>query len=173
MKRAESPIRDKVLRSLAVSDENRREDRCDRVEWLGANRKHFTGFAARIEIPALLTEAVTSYVDGHDIAATLCATAFVEQALIDTLAARVGTGPAITAAEAALLAGRHGLLSAALVRRVRALQKRRNGYAHLKSPKHRYAFALRYVIAQVHPDRIRQSDARKAILVMDEVLHAL
>jgi hypothetical protein len=169
----ESAIRQKLLDALIYSDARRRLERVKRIEWLSANRRPLGGMAGRSQILALHGEAIHCYVDGRFVATTLTATAFVEQAVVDALLERQETSRVQIGAQEALdLAAQLTLLRPALVRRVRALIKRRNAYSHLKVQTNRYSFDRRFWAAKVHPDRIRESDAKKALQVMDAVLHA-
>jgi hypothetical protein len=170
----ESATRLKLVDALTYSDERRRLDRVERIEWLSANRRPPVAMAGRSQILALHGEAIHCYIDGRFIAATLCATAFVEQTVVDALLElRKTSSVQIGAKDALDLAAKHLLLCPVLVRRIRALLSRRNAYAHIKVATNRYSFDRRYWAAKVHPDRIRASDAKKALQVMDAVLHAL
>jgi hypothetical protein len=169
----DSTMRQKLIDALVHSDASRRLGRAKRIEWISVNRRPLGGMAGRSQILALHGEAIHCYIDGRFVATTLAATAFVEQTIVDTLLALGRTSDVQMGAQDALdQAAKFGLLRPGLVRRVRALIKRRNAYAHLKILTNRYSFDRRFWAAKVHPDRLRESDAKKALQVMDAVLHA-
>jgi hypothetical protein len=162
----------KLIEALTRSDAARRIERAKRIEWLSTNQRPLSGIAGRSQILSLHREAIHCFTEGRFVATTLVATAFVEQTIVDTLLLRGETADVqISSQEALNLAAQASVLRPALVRRVRALIKRRNAYAHLKVPNNRYSFDRRFWTSRVHPDLLRESDAKKALQVMDLVLH--
>lgn len=167
------PSRETVLESLKWSDEQRREERADRLQWLSQHNTSTGGVLwathSEMEVFELRDEAQRSYIEGLYIGTVLLAMAFVEQ----TIVARVlYDDPAQDASmyvwEAIKLARARKLFDEDLLDRALAMGKVRNACAHLRTIEHEFSFSRRWLAQKVHPDAVRDSNARNALVLMDD-----
>lgn len=166
------PSRDTILQSLTSSDEQRRKQRAERLEWLLRHNSDkggaWMGSSSEMEVFALRSEAQQSYIEGLFIGTVLLAMAFVEQTVIAKLLARDLTrDEGITITDAMKLARAHRVFDGDLLDRAVAMANVRNACAHLRTIEHESSFTRRWLEQRCHPDEVREDDARDALKLMD------
>lgn len=167
MKHTSEPQREKLLKTLATLDQESREARAARVEWLSLHEPHKpTAIMGRVETLEVLREARAVFVDGHLIACLLLAMSFIEHTLIEELQNYGHTKGSRTFSEALNLAEKHQLFPADWLARAKKLRLRRNSFAHIKDGEHEHGLGRRIQTEKRHPKVITEADAKDSISLM-------
>lgn len=165
--------RDRLLEALAMSDQNQRAKRADRIIWLSEVQFQPPLMMGPIDTLTVLEEARVCFVNGQFVGAQLLAAAFIEQALVDALVEKGLAKPGIKFQDAVRLAGEASLFESALVSRVEIVRKLRNPFTHRKADGHPDTFGARFRSKKQHPDLVLEADARLAMEAMYGVLRAV
>lgn len=153
-----------LIDALKWFDENTRVERAKRIDW-ASSLYQSPGLVSGEVVPlSMMEEARICFVNGQYMATVLCATSVVEHLLVaeleSTLTGKPMLGKSIDAAEKAQI------YSAAMVNDLRELNELRNPLAHRRDASDLSTLANRYLAKQVHPDAIKEQDARRSLEVM-------
>jgi hypothetical protein len=169
-------MRKRVMEALRQSDDHNRELRARRIEWLSKNQLPMPPHMGRLETLALHREAAACYREGHLIATLVTAAAFVEHSVFEELMERgllsKRKARKTTMSEALDLAKKENVFPNKLIASAKSLYQRRNAYMHFLLVTDKRSFGARFLKVKVHPDKIRDADARSAIRTMDAIFHA-
>lgn len=172
MTKDESAKYQNLIDALKWFDENTRVERAKRIDW-ASSLYQSPGLVSGEVVPlSMMEEARVCFVNGQYMAAVLCATSVVEHLLVaeleSTLTGKSTLGTSIDAAE------RAQIYSAAMIKDLRELNELRNPLAHRRDASDLSTLANRYLAKQVHPDAIKEQDARRSLEVMYKYfLHVL
>jgi hypothetical protein len=112
----------------------------------------------------MMEEARVCFVNGQFMATVLCATSVVEHLLVAELEGELTgksmLGKTIKAAE------EKQIYPTAMIKDLRELNELRNPLAHRREASDLSTLANRYLAKQVHPDAIKEQDARSSLEVM-------
>lgn len=167
------PIRDKLINALKLSDEQRREERADRIIWMSTYCSKPGITIGRPETLALLGEAEDAFREGHFISVQLLALAYVEHTIVEELVERSLSKERVNFERAIDLAQRNEVLDTELLSRIDRLRKVRNPFSHRRPPDDPDTYGNRYISRQIHPRVMLEQDAREAFEVMYLVFSAL
>lgn len=159
-------VREKLIASLAQSDERRRVGRADRIIWVSQYQPSFSWVVGTVEVLTLLSEAHDCYVAGHFTATVLVATAFIEHTVSSALLAKgyVKKSPAFS--KAIEVAREHSMYTPELLVRCDALRQIRNPLAHRRPNDDPNTLGNRYMTQGAHPQQVLEADAQEALKLM-------
>ena len=161
-----------LIEALAKYDSSTRQERADRIAWVGLHSSHPPVIMGRTETLYLLNEAREVFVNGHFAATLLLAVSVIEHSLMEECLARGFVTSSPPLGKVLDIAKERGLISAESFTALRLLVYRRNPYAHLKEPTHEHGLGYRITAEKRHPALILQQDAEMAVKLMYEVFRA-
>ncbi|MDP1655218.1 MAG: hypothetical protein Q8K91_04905 [Hylemonella sp.] len=112
----------------------------------------------------MMEEARVCFVNGQYMATVLCATSVVEHLLVAELEGKLAGKP--TLGQSIDVAEEKQIYSAGMIKDLRELNGLRNPLAHRRDASDLSTLANRYLAKQVHPDAIKEQDARRSLEVM-------
>ena len=153
-----------LINALKWFDENTRVERAMRIDWASSLYQH-PGLVSGEVVPlSMMEEARACFVNGQHMATVLCATSVVEHLLVaelkSTLTEKPTLGQSIDAVE------EEQIYSALTIKDLRELNELRNPLAHRRDASDPSTLVNRYLAKQVHPDTIKEQDARRSLEVM-------
>lgn len=153
-----------LIDALKWFDESSRVERAKRIDW-ASSLYQSPGLVFGEVVPLhMMEEARACFVNGQYMATVLCATSVVEHLLVaeleGTLPGRPMLGKSIDASENAQTC------PPAMIKDLRELNELRNPLAHRRDASDCSTLANRYLAKQVHPDAIKEQDARRSLEVM-------
>lgn len=153
-----------LIDALKWFDENTRVERAKRIDW-ASSLYQSPGLVSGEVVPLhMMEEARVCFVNGQYMATVLCATSVVEHLLVaeseGALTGKPTLGKSIDAAE------KSHVYAAAMIKDLRELNELRNPLAHRRDVSDLSTLANRYLAKQVHPDSIKEQDARRSLEVM-------
>lgn len=169
MENSSIDAREQLMLELERSDQDSREMRAGRIEWLSQYRRLPGIIMGRSETLRILSEAAEAFVFGQFVAALVLATAVIEHALLEELQDQGLVKKSCTFEQAIKLAAAHQVLEAKLLHRVDDLRLKRNPFAHLTREGHAQSMGVRFRAQKVHPITMIENDAKEALQVMYEV----
>jgi hypothetical protein len=153
-----------LIDALKWFDEDTRVERAKRIDWASSLYQSPELVSGELVPLSMMEEARVCFVNGLYMATVLCATSVVEHLLVaeleGALTGKPTLGPAIDAAEKAQI---H---SAATIKDLRELNELRNPLAHRRDASDPSTLTNRYLTKRVHPDAIKEQDARRSLDVM-------
>lgn len=153
----------KLIDALKWFDENTRVERAKRIDWASSLYQSPCLVSGEVVPLSMMEEARVCFVNGQYMATVLCATSVVEHLLVAELEGRLTgkptLGKSINAAEKAKI------YSAAMITDLRELNELRNPFAHWRDASDLSTLANRYLAKQIHPDAIKEQDARRSLEV--------
>jgi hypothetical protein len=154
----------RLIDALKWFDEDTRVERAKRIDW-ASSLYQSPGLVSGEVVPlSMMEEARACFVNGQYMATVLCATSVVEHLLVaelgGTLTGKPTLGSSIDVAEKAQF------YTAAMIKDLRELNELRNPLAHRRDASDPSTLGNRYLAKKVHPDTIKEQDARHALEVM-------
>lgn len=153
-----------LIDALKWFDENTRVERAKRIDWASSLYQSPGLVSGEIVPLSMMEEARVCFVNGQYMATVLCATSVVEHLLVaeleGTLPEKPTFGISIDAAKKAKI------YQAAMIKDLCELNGLRNALAHRRDGNDRSTLANRYLAKRVHPDAIKEQDARRSLEVM-------
>lgn len=167
------PSLDTILESLESSDDKRRKERAERLQWLLKHNADkcgpWMGSSSEMEVFALRNEAQQSYIEGLYIGTVLLAMAFVEQTIVAGVLHKDATQKDdMWVSQAIKVARTQKVFDDDLLDRAVVMADIRNACAHLRTMEHQFSFTRRWLEQKCHPQQVRDDDARKALELMDD-----
>lgn len=160
----ESTKHQNLIDALKWLDGNTRAERAKRIDWASSLYQSPGLISGEVVPLSMMEEARVCFVNGQYMATVLCATSVVEHLLVEelgsTLAGRPMLGKSIDAAE------RAKIYPAEIINELRDLNQLRIPLAHRRNVSDPSTLANRYLAKQVHPDSIKEQDARRSLEVM-------
>ncbi len=164
--------RSKLMDALAQSDEMRRSDRADRIQWLSEHNVSLGIVMGPMDSMAIRSEASECFAEGHYIATLLLAVAFIEHAITDSLIERGLAKYGIPLAKAIRIAREKRIFPPEMLSGADHLRELRNPFTHRKEPTHDHSFGNRFLKSRAHPRVILEKDAKDALIHMYAFFHA-
>lgn len=162
-----------MIAAIAHGDEATREERADRIIWVGQYDSLPGGVVVGpLDTMRIRTEARDSFVAGQFVATVVLAMAFIEHTVVDEIIERDLAKHGVPFQRALDLAEAHQLFAPDLLARARAMQKTRNPFAHRKEPGHEHSFGTKFKKRRVHPGLILEEDAKASLVLMYEFFRA-
>lgn len=165
MSEDESTKYQSLIDALEWYDESSRVERAKRIDW-ASSLYQSPGLVSGEIVPLhMMEEARVCFVNGQYMATVLCATSVVEHLLVGELEAtlpgkRRMLGDSIKAAEETQS------YPPEIIKDLRELNALRNPLAHRRNASDCSTLANRYLAKRVHPDAIKEQDARRSLEVM-------
>ena len=158
--------RERLMQALEASDQRRRDERADRIEWLALHKVSPTVVIGRTETMQVLREAREVFVDGHYVAALVLAMSFIEHTIVEELQILAHVSGSPRFAEAIEMARDKKTFPPDWLDRAKTLSLRRNPFAHFKQGDHPHTLGMRVRHEKKHPKVILEADAKNAIELM-------
>lgn len=158
--------RERLMQALEASDDQRRDRRADRIEWLALHEVNPHLVIGRTETMHVLREAREVFVDGHFVATLMMAMSFIEHTIVEELQILGHVSGSPTFAQAIQTAEEKKTFPPDWLRRAKTLSLRRNPFAHLKEGDHPHTLGVRVRQEKRHPQVIVETDAKDAIELM-------
>lgn len=171
MSATESTAHSKLVAALEQSDEMRRSERAERIEWLSTHQISLGFVVGPMDSMAVLGEARDCFIEGHYIASLLLSVAFIEHTMIDELVEHGVAKYGISFIDAIRLSREAELFSPEMLSGADRLREIRNPFAHRKNRDHKHSFGNRFMEEQVHPRSILERDAKAALALMYAFFH--
>ena len=168
----DTDIRYKLVAALAQSDEMRRSERADRIQWLSEHQIPLGVVVGPMDTMAAIGEARDCFVEGHYIASLLLCVAVVEHIITDSLVERGLANYGAPFIEAIKIAGDKNIFPLEMLSRADHLREIRNPFTHRKSQKHRHSFGNRFLAEKIYPKAILERDAKDALDLMYAFFHS-
>lgn len=161
-----------LIEALETYDASTRQERAERIRWVGQHSALPSVVMGRTETMHLLNQAREVFVNGHFAAALFFAVAVVEHSLMEECQQRGLLKGSPPLGELLKIAKEHGVVSNATFVELQLMVFRRNPYAHLKEPAHEHGLGYRIRDEQRHPALILRQDAEMAIKLMYQVFRS-
>ena len=153
-----------LIDELKWFDENTLVERAKRIDW-ASSLYQSPGLVSGEVVPlSMMEEARICFVNGQYMATVLCATSVVEHLLVAELEGKLTGKPTLGISISA--AEKDQIYPAAMINDLRELNGLRNPLAHWRDGSDRGTLANRYLAKRVHPDAIKEQDARRSLEVM-------
>ncbi len=172
MSATDPATRSNLIAALVQSDEMRRSERADRIQWLSKHQIPLGIVVGQMDTMAVLGEARDCFIEGHYIASLLMCVAFIEHTVTDALIERSLAKNGISFNDAIKVAGEAGLFPLDMLSRADHLREIRNPFTHRKNPNHHHSFGNRFHEEGVHPRTILERDAKEALALMYAYFHS-
>jgi hypothetical protein len=167
----ESTTHSNLVSALEQSDEMRRSERAERIEWLSTHQIPLGVVVGPMDSMAILGEARDCFIEGHYIASLLLCVAFIEHTITDELVEHGLARYGVSFVDAIRLSKDAGLFSPEMLSGADHLREIRNPFTHRKSQDHRHSFGNRFLEERVHPRSIVERDAKDALALMYAFFH--
>lgn len=167
------PPFNKLRSALEVSDNDSREIRASRIEWMDQFSVSQWTIEGPVETLSLLSESKNCFINGHFIATLVLSMGFIEHALVIMLRSKGLSSNQAGIGGTLELARTHHMLPSELLDRTDLLQKRRNPFIHNKLPSHEHSLSFRYINERRHPNAILQEDAEESLQLAHLFFHYL
>lgn len=172
MSATEPSARSNLIAALEQSDEMRRSERAERIEWLSAHQISLGILVGPMDSMAVLGEARDCFIEGHYIASQLLSVAFIEHTVTDELVERGLAKYGVSFNDAIRISRDAGLFTPEMLSGADHLREIRNPFTHRKNQDHRHSFGNRFLEERVHPKTILERDAKDALALMYAFLHS-
>jgi len=153
-----------LIVALIWFDENTRVDRAKRIDWASSLYTSTVLVSGEIIPLSMMEEARACFVNAQYMATVLCATSVVEHLLVaefeSTLTGKPTLGISIDTVE------KEKIYSTAVIEELRELNKLRNSLAHRRDASDPSTLTNRYLAKKIHPDTIKEQDARRSLEIM-------
>lgn len=169
---SEPVIEQALLDALTRYDDSTRQERAERVVWVGQHSSMPSVIMGRAETLHLLNEAREVFVNGHFASALMLSVSVIEHSLVEECQLRGLFEGSPSLAQVLKVAENNGVLPAEWFPSLRLLVQRRNPYAHLKDPAHEHGLGRRVRKEQRHPQVILRQDAEIGLKCMYDVFRA-
>lgn len=167
----ESTAHSDLVTALERSDEMRRSERAERIEWLSAHQIPLGVVVGPMDSMAVLGEARDCFIEGHYIASLMLSVAFIEHTMTDELVVRGRAKYGVSFVDAIRSSKEAGLFSPEMLSGADRLREIRNPFAHRKCQDHRHSFGNRFLRQRAHPRSILERDAKDALALMYAFFH--
>ena len=166
MAEAENMKYQNLTDALEWYDENTRLDRAKRIDWASSLYSSRGLVSGEVVPMGMIEEARISFVNGQYLATVLCATSVVEHLLVAELEASSATTRNLTLGGAIKVAENAQMYSPEIIRSLRELNEFRNPLAHRRDADDPSTLANRYLAKKIHPESLKEQDARRSLEVM-------
>ena len=168
----ENSSKSALVEALATYDASTRQERAERILWVGEHSSLPSVMMGRTETMHLLNEAREVFVNGHFAATLLLAVSVIEHSLMEECQQRGLLQSSPPLGKLLKIAHDQGVVSNDTFIDLQLLVFRRNPYAHLKEPDHEHCLGYRIRDEQRHPALLLQQDAEMAIRLMYTVFRS-